>query len=79
MLTQEDIEEVSTTPTNKPYIEVVEVQEHEDGSATYTFDMDEKTSKATSELGLKFLLYLGVTGMTPDKVFDLMLKEVLNK
>jgi len=46
---------------NKSYdqvgtIEIQEVLEHEDGSATYTFDMDEKAHKKLAELGLELAM-----------------------
>jgi hypothetical protein len=42
-------EEVST-------IVVRDVVEHEDGSATYTFDMDSASAKMITEVGLEFIL-----------------------
>ena len=49
------------TMLNKSYdqvgtIAIQEVLEHEDGSATYTFDMDEKAHKKLAELGLKLAM-----------------------
>ena len=37
-------------------IVVTDVQEHEDGSATYTFDIDKDSSKKITEIGLQFIL-----------------------
>ena len=37
-------------------IAIQEVLEHEDGSATYTFDMDEKALKKLAELGLELAM-----------------------
>jgi hypothetical protein len=37
-------------------IVITDTVEHEDGSATYTFDMDEKSEKKVTELGLEFIL-----------------------
>lgn len=37
-------------------IAIQEVLEHEDGSATYTFDMDEKAHKKLAELGLELAM-----------------------
>ena len=37
-------------------IAIKEVLEHEDGSATYTFDMDEKAHKKLAELGLELAM-----------------------
>lgn len=49
------------TMLNKSYdqvgtIAIQEVLEHEDGSATYTFDMDEKAHKKLAELGLELAM-----------------------
>ncbi len=53
-------------------IEVVSVVDHEDGSATYTFDMTEEISKICSEMGLKLLLYSGMTGISATEIFELV-------
>jgi hypothetical protein len=37
-------------------IVITDTIEHEDGSATYTFDMDEKSEKMVTELGLEFIV-----------------------
>ena len=44
-------------------IVVREVKEHEDGSATYTFDLDDNTSKEITELGLEFILTCAAYGL----------------
>ena len=59
--------------TNTGKIEVVEVTEHEDGSATYTFDLDEDTAKTAQELGLKLMLYCGFSGVSLDDAFKSIL------
>jgi hypothetical protein len=35
---------------------VTDVQEHEDGSVTYTFDIDKDSNKKITEIGLQFIL-----------------------
>ena len=37
-------------------IVITDTVEHEDGSATYTFDLDDASSKKVTELGLEFIL-----------------------
>jgi hypothetical protein len=37
-------------------IVITDTVEHEDGSATYTFDIDDVSSKKITELGLEFIL-----------------------
>jgi len=42
---------------------VTDVKENEDGSATYTFDIDEISSKKITELGLEFILTCAAYGL----------------
>ena len=42
---------------------VTDVIENEDGSATYTFDIDEISSKKITELGLEFILTCAAYGL----------------
>ena len=56
-------------------MEVTNVTENEDGSATYTFDLDDKATQVVQELGLKLLLYCGVTGTGTDDVFKSILEK----
>ena len=56
-------------------MKVTALTEHEDGSATFTFDLDEKTTSLAQELGLKLLLYCGANGTDIDSVFDNILGE----
>jgi hypothetical protein len=44
-------------------IVVTDVMEHEDGSATYTFDLDNVSSKKITELGLEFILTCAAYGL----------------
>jgi len=44
-------------------IVVTDVTEHEDGSATYTFDIDNVSSKKITELGLEFILTCAAYGL----------------
>lgn len=48
--------EHEVTNTDVGTIAIQEVLEHEDGSATYTFDMDEKAHKKLAELGLELAM-----------------------
>ena len=54
-------------------IELVDVVEHENGEATYTFDLDEQTTKMAQELGLKLMLYCGFSGVSLDDAFKSIL------
>jgi len=55
------------------HMRVTNLTEHEDGSATVEFDMDDTTAALAQELGLKLLLYCGATGTDLDFVFDSIL------
>ena len=44
-------------------IVVTDVVEHENGSATYTFDIDDVSSKKITELGLEFILTCAAYGL----------------
>lgn len=56
-------------------MKVTELSEHEDGSATCTFDLDDKTAAFAQELGLKLLIYCGATETSIDYVFKSILGE----
>jgi len=61
------------------YICVEEVKENEDGSATYTFNMDESAAKDVAQIGLKFILYCGITQVDMKDAFDWILEQGKNK
>lgn len=60
-------------------IEVLDVKEHEDGSATYTFDMDQESSDLLTEVGLKLILFCGAAGISTEEVFDYLRQKVDNR
>ena len=45
-------------------LDVTDVEEHEDGSATLSFVMDSETAEMVSSIGLEFLLYCGAYGLS---------------
>ena len=57
------------------YIGVEEVKENEDGSATYTFQMSDDVAKEMQSLGLKLILYCGVTQVDLQDVFNWVLEQ----
>jgi len=57
-------------------IEITEVEEHEDGSATYGLDVDEETAVFMAQLGLTFALYCGALGKSTDQVLSEMLQQI---
>ena len=60
------------------HMQVTKLTEHEDGGATIELDMDDTTAALTQELGLKLLIYCGVTGTNVDYVFDSILGRELD-
>lgn len=63
--------------TEQPFLITLEqVKEHENGDATYKFDVDEKGAKYVAELGLKLLLYCGVAGVDLQNVFDWIIAHI---
>jgi hypothetical protein len=62
--------------TERPFlIKLEEVKEHENGDATYTFDMTETARDAVLEDGLKLLLYCGVAKVNVEDVFGWILSH----
>lgn len=57
------------------YIKVVDTVEHEDGSATYTFDLDDEARNNLANLGLEFVLHCAATGMDIQDAFKLILRN----
>jgi hypothetical protein len=53
-------------------IRIEKVEEHEDGSATVTFDMDDKTSMAMARLGVRFALYCAAYNLDIEDAFSLI-------
>ena len=51
-------------------IVVTDVVEHEDGSATYTFDIDDASQKKVIELGLEFILTCAAYGLDIQDAFE---------
>lgn len=51
-------------------VKAVETIEHEDGSATYTFDIDETSQKGLCNIGLEFVLYCAAHELDLQYVLD---------
>tara|TARA_R110000737_G_scaffold333729_1_gene351555 strand:+ start:487 stop:678 length:192 start_codon:yes stop_codon:yes gene_type:complete len=54
-------------------IKVEHVEEHEDGGATYSLDMDDDDRKTMADTGLKFMLYCAVADISLQDAYDLIL------
>jgi hypothetical protein len=63
---------------NDPFRIVVDrVLEHEDGGATYTFDMNHKATQAMAQYGLELILICAAYGVDIQDAFDSI--RTLNK
>ena len=54
---------------------VEKVVENEDGSATYTFHMSDAAAEEIQALGLKMILFCGVTRTDIEDVFEWILEQ----
>ena len=62
--------------TDEPFLITLEqVKEHENGDATYTFDMTEAAEKSVMQEGLKLLLFCGVAKVDLQDVYDWILAQ----
>ena len=58
---------------------VTEIKEHEDGSATYQFDMTDQEHELICQQGIIWCLVAGITGVTPEQFLQAWLDERENK
>ena len=62
--------------SDQPFMVKLEhVKEHENGDATYTFDMSEAAEKSVMQEGLKLLLFCGVAKVDLQDVYDWILAQ----
>ena len=60
-----------TDMTKEPWeMRVTDVQEHADGGATITFDLDVGARKALTNLGLEFVLHCAAAGVDVQTALD---------
>lgn len=65
-----------TEEHKKPfYIGVEATEEHEDGSATYSFMMDDVATKDITNLGLQFVLYCGAAKVDIQDALDWIISQ----
>jgi len=60
-------------------IEVADVVEHENGDATYTFEMDRASADLLNEIGIRLVLYCHMADMTTEEVFDDLTQKIDNR
>jgi subtilase family serine protease len=64
MTTREDIDFMAEQYNEGlAMIVITDTVEHEDGSATYTFDIDDLSSKKITEFGLEFIITCAAYGL----------------
>jgi len=51
-------------------IQATEVEEHEDGSATYRFDMDHGSAGIMAGLGIRLSVYCATYGLDTEEAFE---------
>lgn len=57
--------------TSEPFqVVVTNVEEHEDGAATYSFEMDDKAQEEIANIGLEFMLYCASYGLDLQYVLE---------
>lgn len=52
------------------YIHIVGETEHEDGSATYSFDLDQKAQSSLAKIGLEVVIFCAAYQLDIQEVFD---------
>lgn len=55
-------------------IEVVSIEDQEDGDSIITFDMDYESIKAMATIGMKFVLYCEATNKSTSEVLNDLIK-----
>jgi len=60
-------------------MKVTDIIEHEDGSATYTFDMTAEETEIMTRNGILWAIVCGATGLTVDKALKDYRPPVWNK
>ena len=62
---------MKTMSENEPFqVVVTNVEEHEDGAATYSFAMDDKAQVEIANIGLEFMLYCASYGLDLQYVLE---------
>lgn len=57
--------------SEKPFVvRVGDVVEHEDGGATYSFDLDDDSAEGLAKIGLEFVLYCAAYDLDLQYVLD---------
>lgn len=55
-------------------IEVVSIEDQEDGDSIITFDMDQESLKAMAMIGIKFVLYCAAVGKNTNETLSDLIK-----
>ena len=65
--------------TDSGMIGVEQVEEHEDGSATYQFHLDNNCAKLLQEEGLKLVLYCAAAKLDLQIVYDFIEDHIMHE
>ena len=57
-------------------MDLLDIEEDEEGNATYTFKVDEESAVFLTELGMKLILHCAVTRVDLQEVFDYILSKM---
>lgn len=60
-------------------IEVADVVEHENGDATYVFEMSRAEADTFNEIGIRLVLFCHVAGVTTEDVFKDLRRKIDNQ
>ena len=74
-MTNDTSAEMTQINNDKPpfYIVVNDVVEHEDGGATYSFDIGNDTKDSLAKIGLEFVLHCAATGTDIQDAYNMIL------
>jgi len=57
------------------YIVITDTVEHEDGSATYSFDISDDARSSLAEIGIEFILYCAAARIDIQDALDMILSN----
>jgi len=60
-------------------IEVADVVEHENGDATYVFEMSRAEADIFNEIGIRLVLFCHMAGITTEEVFEDLRRKIDNR
>lgn len=58
------------------YLDIVDVVEHEDGSATFQFQTSDDAKKMFAELGMRLVLHCAAVGRSTEDVLESIVTDI---